>query len=268
MLKRTLTGAVLVTLIALLLYFSDLPYLLAAAMTLLSVIAVYELYRAGDMLEKKELLAISEIMALAVSLASFPHYTVVLAVSLAVAMAAFLYMMLRLGSYTLTDSKLFLIALMLPVFFRAFTELRLLKNGLFYLVLLSCVCLLSDIFAYLLGLAFGKRKLAPRVSPGKSIAGAIGGVLVPTAVALAFCLIFGERLSLRIDYPALAVYLPTAAVVCQFGDLSMSVIKRNFGVKDYGKILPGHGGILDRFDSLVFSAPYTLLFMLVFPVAL
>ncbi len=268
MLKRTLTGAVLLALIALLIYFSYIPYLLAAAMTLLSMIAVYELYHAGGMRDKKELLAVSEILAIAVSLASFPYYYIFLAAGFACAVGVFLYMMLRLGSYSLNSGfKLFLIALMIPLFFRSFTELRSLENGLFYVILLSCVCLLSDIFAYLTGCAFGKRKLAPKVSPGKSVAGAIGGLVVPTVAVIAFCAILGGRLPVKIDYVALTVYLLTASVISQFGDLSMSTVKRNFGVKDYGKVLPGHGGILDRFDSLLFAAPYTLLFVLIFPVA-
>ena len=91
--------------------------------------------------------------------------------------------------------------------------------------------------------------------------------MVPTVAVIAFCAILGGRLPVKIDYVALTVYLLTASVISQFGDLSMSAVKRNFGVKDYGKVLPGHGGILDRFDSVLLAAPFAyMMFQIYFPI--
>ncbi len=112
---------------------------------------------------------------------------------------------------------------------------------------------LCDTFAYYTGKAFGKRKLCPKVSPKKTIEGSIGGMLGSTAA----CGIFGFILNLRgINIPIYNFFIIGALCgsVCQFGDLTASSIKRYVGVKDYSNLIPGHGGILDRFDSILFSS--------------
>ncbi|WP_010649258.1 phosphatidate cytidylyltransferase [Oceanobacillus massiliensis] len=109
----------------------------------------------------------------------------------------------------------------------------------------------TDTGAYLFGRAFGKRKLWPMISPNKTIEGAIGGVVLAVVVAVVFHLIspFPHSLIIVIGVTILA------SIFGQIGDLVESAFKRNYGVKDSGKILPGHGGILDRFDSLLFVLP-------------
>ncbi|HDP69413.1 MAG TPA: phosphatidate cytidylyltransferase [Actinobacteria bacterium] len=112
-----------------------------------------------------------------------------------------------------------------------------------------------DISAYTLGLMFGKRKLAPKISPNKTWEGTIGGFIITTILVGCFWFIspltFFER----------ALLGAVIAIFCQVGDLFESKIKREVGVKDSGAILPGHGGILDRFDSLIFSAPGAFYFI-------
>ena len=119
----------------------------------------------------------------------------------------------------------------------------------------------SDTFAYLTGRAFGKHKLIPEVSPKKTVEGAVGGVVF---AALAFVL-YGWILR-RFFAPGSSVNLlvmglagAVVAVISQIGDLAMSVVKRRYGVKDYGWIFPGHGGVLDRFDSVLLTAPVLVL---------
>ena len=112
----------------------------------------------------------------------------------------------------------------------------------------------TDTFAYLVGLTMGKRKLCPLISPKKSVEGAIGGALG----CVASTAIFGGIVN-AMGYPIPLIHFIVLGLLCgvfsQFGDLTASLWKRYTGIKDFGKIFPGHGGILDRFDSIIFTLP-------------
>ena len=136
-------------------------------------------------------------------------------------------------------------------------------GGLVFPLMLSCLLAISfgsDTFALFAGMACGKHKLAPHVSPKKTVEGGVGGLLggvigmillhaIGTWALGESFLSWGQILALGL----------LGSVIDQIGDLSFSVIKREFGVKDYGKLLPGHGGVLDRFDSVTFVAPFAYL---------
>jgi phosphatidate cytidylyltransferase len=115
---------------------------------------------------------------------------------------------------------------------------------------------LTDSGAYFVGKKFGKKPMAPVISPNKTIAGAVGGILT-TALFIIFTAVFFEVLN--IYYFIFAFSFPITAIL---GDLFESCIKRSFDVKDTGTIIPGHGGILDRFDSFIFTAPFTYYFII------
>lgn len=117
----------------------------------------------------------------------------------------------------------------------------------------------TDIMAYFIGYAIGKHKLCPALSPKKTIEGAIGGIVGSVAFNLVFSLIVFKEFPLW-----LILFSIIGSVVSQLGDLSASLIKRKLGVKDYGKLIPGHGGILDRFDSVLFVAPILYIFLNLF----
>lgn len=130
----------------------------------------------------------------------------------------------------------------------------------FYIILIFGGAWLSDSAAYFAGRFFGKHKLAPQISPKKTIEGAIGGVL---GCVLGFVLLgvafdaiaASNEMAFRADYIVLIAVSLVLSVVGMLGDLTFSVIKRQYGIKDYGNLLPGHGGVLDRFDSVIFTAP-------------
>ena len=114
----------------------------------------------------------------------------------------------------------------------------------------------ADTCALFAGMFFGKHKLAPVVSPKKTVEGAVGGVVGGAVLVLLAALLMNTFLDLDMPIWAALVLGGVGAVLGEIGDLSFSIIKRQTGIKDYGHIFPGHGGVLDRFDSVLFVAPF------------
>ncbi len=129
-------------------------------------------------------------------------------------------------------------------------------GGEWWILLLLLTIWASDVGAYFSGRAIGGAKLAPRISPGKTRAGFIGGVICAAAVAVAAGLAMPE---IDASLAQLAILGATTAVVSVGGDLFISMHKRIVGLKDSGRLFPGHGGVLDRLDSLLAGAPFFVL---------
>lgn len=134
---------------------------------------------------------------------------------------------------------------------------RQLENGIYLVWMIFISSWISDTCAYLVGVMIGKHKLAPVLSPKKSIEGAVGGVVGAAAVGALFGAYLDSVLYLENFAVILAIVGGVGSVISQVGDLAASAIKRNHDIKDYGKLIPGHGGIMDRFDSVIFTAPIT-----------
>lgn len=134
-----------------------------------------------------------------------------------------------------------------------------------FIILITMFCAwLSDTFAYFIGSKFGKHKLSPKISPKKSVEGAVAGVVGTTVFGIAAYLIC-DHFYFRLDTINIFTAALGTAVLCvmgMLGDLSASVIKRNYGEKDYGTIFPGHGGVLDRIDSFLFTLPSAYIIVL------
>ena len=153
-------------------------------------------------------------------------------------------------------------ALALPLGFASLAMLRDLSAAV---VLAPFVgAFMSDTGAFFAGRAFGKRKLAPAVSPNKTVAGCIGGFAGSIVGMAVFHIVIRAVVHLDIGWANILIMGVLGSLFGQLGDLSFSVIKREFGIKDYGTIFPGHGGVLDRFDSVLFVSPAYLLFLLFF----
>lgn len=152
----------------------------------------------------------------------------------------------------------------------AFTSLMILikssSYGLWYLLLVCCFAWGSDTGAYFTGVFLGKHKLAPTISPKKTIEGAVGGLVICTILSLLIGIIFNVTVkSANFDLLKLGIITPFFSVLGIIGDLFASYIKRSCNIKDYGKIMPGHGGVLDRFDSLLLISPIFWLLIQIMP---
>lgn len=108
----------------------------------------------------------------------------------------------------------------------------------------------TDIFAYFTGFLIGKHKLCPKISPKKTIEGAVGGAVGSVLLCVLFSVIFMKE-----NLVGAAILGLLGGIIAQFGDLTASIFKRHMGIKDYGNLIPGHGGVLDRVDSILFTAP-------------
>ncbi len=130
-----------------------------------------------------------------------------------------------------------------------------------YLIFYGLICALAtDSGAQLAGMAFGKHKMSPNISPKKTGEGAIGGLIFSLILNAVAMILYNRLADFKMDEFAVTVLLAACLPVSflgMMGDLSASVLKRNFGVKDFGKIFPGHGGVMDRFDSSMFTLPVT-----------
>ena len=135
-------------------------------------------------------------------------------------------------------------------------QVRSLPDGKFLVWLILFGSWGCDTCAYCVGMLFGKHKLAPKLSPKKSIEGAVGGVVGAAALGYVYGMLFEGQMN-QVIQPGFtsACACGVGAVISQIGDLAASAIKRNHEIKDYGHLIPGHGGILDRFDSMIFTAP-------------
>ena len=124
----------------------------------------------------------------------------------------------------------------------------------------------TDIFAYFSGYFLGKHKLCPDISPKKTVEGFFGGLLGAVLGVAAYCFVMDKILHLQVNYIYVPVYGILGSLGAVLGDLYFSVVKRQTGIKDYGKLMPGHGGVMDRFDSILFVAPFVYYMLLINPI--
>ncbi len=145
-----------------------------------------------------------------------------------------------------------LMGVLYPGFMMAHLAMIKCIEGYSMMVWIAAICAVgTDIFAYFAGIFFGQHALCPQISPKKTVEGAIGGLIASTILCFLFGIIFVKGLGAK----GLIIGL-LGSVAAQLGDLTASAFKRKFGIKDYSNIIPGHGGFLDRFDSLLFAAPF------------
>lgn len=155
----------------------------------------------------------------------------------------------------------FFASLFIPLALTSVLRVRMMPEG-YYLVMMPLIAaFISDTCAYFTGIAVGRTKMAPGISPKKTWEGSVGGLLGCVGGMLLFGWIMNRAFGYNVNWAILAFAGVLGSVAAQFGDLCFSYVKRQFGIKDYGHLMPGHGGALDRCDSLLFAAP-TIEFLL------
>ena len=143
----------------------------------------------------------------------------------------------------------------IPLFMSSLSELRHMTDGRYLVLLPFIVAFISDGGAYFAGVLWGRHKVTPHVSPNKSLEGYIGGFIAAILGMVIYGIILKYAAGFEINILWLIIYGIVGSLVTQLGDLSFSLVKREYKIKDYGNLLPGHGGMLDRFDSMIFAAP-------------
>lgn len=264
MIKRTITGVFITALVYIIICFSHITPLLYVATAFLSMSAVYEIYHVIGFDKNKQTLIGSMGAAGIISLLPIPQYEYLSNAVFVLAVVVFIILMASMDSYRFTSTKqAAIVAFLIVLLFKAIPALRAIEHGLYYLTFATTICFITDVFAFLFGKVFGAHKLAPRISPGKTVEGAIGGIVCSAFVAVIIMLVLETHMQLLFDRWSFLAYVVLTSIIGQFGDLSMSVIKRICGAKDYSNLLPGHGGVLDRFDSHLFAVPFTLIFCVI-----
>lgn len=269
MLKRIITSIVALCVFVPVLVFSD-TWIFPVIMAACAVIGICEMAFCQGF--KKNLFLI---IPLSLAAAFFPifarltyldaagtgslHGLLKLALSVTFVMAIYVFGVAVFGNKTVTVTDAGLLFATSFYIIAAFTSIVYIHDyvsGGEYIYLLTFICAwVTDIFAYFTGRFLGKHKLIPAVSPKKTVEGAIGGVAFCVGAVVLFGFIIEKFFNpdgiFSANYLVLAISGVFISVVSQIGDLIMSVIKRHYGIKDYGKLFPGHGGILDRFDSVL-----------------
>jgi phosphatidate cytidylyltransferase len=176
-------------------------------------------------------------------------------------MALFFLMVLMPKKYNVNDISLTVFGIIYVVFLISFIiSVRNLEYGKYYIWLIFIGAWATDTFAYLSGVLFGKTKILPEISPKKSLEGSIGGVIGCIAVTLIYGLSVNKYMgNIPIYHFIIIAFL--SGIISQVGDWTASAIKRYVKVKDFGNIMPGHGGVLDRIDSILFTAPLVYFYL-------
>lgn len=268
MLKERLISGIIGAALFLVIIFSD-ALILTAVVLLVIEIALWEMYRAVGLGNKYALMLLGALVPVAILFGglSGEQQKVYFAICIYIAVL-FAVLVARHSVYTFEDlTKFFTVTVMISLFFSHVVWIR--QNGpsgLWNTFAIFVGAWLTDTFAYFTGRAFGKHKLAPVISPKKTVEGSVGGI-IGTALSMAlYGFIVGRFTAFVPSYPALIGLGLACGVISQLGDLSMSAIKREYNIKDYGNIMPGHGGIMDRFDSVLFVAPLVYHFVRFIPI--
>ncbi len=157
--------------------------------------------------------------------------------------------------------------LVLPYLLSSLVRIQDGDYGRFFVLAPFVAAFLSDTGAYFVGRFLGRHKLAPVISPKKTVEGLVGGLLCAVVGMVVYGLVLAHAFDFQVNYLYAVVYGLLGAAAGVFGDLCFSAIKRQTGIKDYGNLIPGHGGILDRFDSVMVVAPLIELLLNLFPMA-
>lgn len=237
---------------------------------LASSIAAYELLWGAGYVKHIRLIAYAAVMAFLVALWSNLGGGYVWALLGVLVMVVIMFAEIMLSDMKLPFDKVVVClaaGILIPFLLTALVRIHSGVHGKFYIMIPFVLAFISDSGAYFAGRFLGKHKLAPTISPKKTVEGAVGGILGAVLGMIIYGLILQFAFDFKVNYLAAALYGVIGSVAGVFGDLCFSTIKRQTGIKDYGNLIPGHGGILDRFDSMTIIAPLVEILLILLPVA-
>ena len=278
MLVRILTAAVgLPALLAIVLLLP--PIGTAVLFALCCMIGAYEMLWRTGLWKSKRMVAVTAVMAAAVVMWSLLKACAIVSANtlwlsaliglFVFATALFCELLAGHGKvqFTCLAAALFS-GLVYPFLIGALVRLRGMDGGEYFILVAFLLSMVADSGAYFVGRACGKHKLAPVISPKKTIEGAVGGAIVNVLFMMGYALLLNKCFDFsEVNYLYAAIYGLLGAGASMIGDLTLSVVKRQVGIKDYGNLMPGHGGVLDRFDSTMMVAPLAEILMLLIPFA-
>lgn len=271
MVQRVLSGIVLtVFMIAVIVFDKIFPLALNIAVAVISVMAVHELAAALG-LQNKWFLCLPSLAAAAIvpfcneqfQFMTYCVYTLIIFSALIVCNRETTFKEVAV---------LYSMVVIIPCAMHTLVSLRELNlsHGMFYVLIAVLAAWVADVGAYFAGTLFGRHKLCPEISPKKTIEGLVGGTVVDMVVMLLcgvwFSAVFYQG-QVGVNYIALLLIGLFGSLISVLGDLSFSIIKRSCHIKDFGQVIPGHGGVLDRFDSVIFTAPFVYLLVMFLPLA-
>lgn len=263
--QRLLTAAIGIPFVLLLLL-SPLPIVIVAVM-IVSVMGLNEYFHAVGLNDKKRLCFLGYVAAVVIPLGGYLKPISVTTLAYLYMLCLFALMLTEHKRVKVKDLALQLFGLVyIPYFLSHIIYIRALALGQIYIWMVFLGAFMTDTFAYFVGCGIGKHKLCPEISPKKTIEGAIGGLLGCGLSFLVFGIVVNHYFpqilgTQRCSLGLLFVLGILCGIVSQMGDLVASILKRQYELKDFGKLLPGHGGILDRCDSIILVAPIIFLFL-------
>ena len=265
MLTRILTGIAMFFIIFLPGTLLSHTFVLPLLCGLLSCFGVYEIIKCFGLHRKNSILIVS--MSTGLCLPVLVRYTFLESGIVSVALLILFYVLYMFAVPVFTNNKIpfddisksALMTIYVSIGFASIVLLRDLEHGVYLYYLAFIGAFITDIFAYFTGMFLGKHKLSPVISPKKTVEGSIGGVVACVLSFILYAHILCTYFSLNANMLTFALLGFFTSIVSQLGDLSASAIKRKYDIKDYGFIFPGHGGVLDRFDSVIAVAPVLFL---------
>ena len=268
--NRIIVAVVFVPVLLVVLFFLP-PFVFGAVIAFVCAVSAYELSQAIGVKESKTITVYAVFTAVLIPVGVFFEVGefVYFAVLMVLLCFAFLEAIIAYSTQKHVTFVQILAALfsgaIIPLLLSSLVGLRNLPDGHIFVLLPIVSAFVTDAGAYFAGVFFGKHKAFPDISPKKTVEGYIGGIVVGTAATLLYGYILASTTPHEVRFGALCIYGIVGALITGIGDLAFSLIKREFGVKDFGSILPGHGGMMDRFDSMVFTAPAMYLMVYLVP---
>lgn len=266
---RLITAAVLIPVLLVVLFLCPV-WVTAWAVAVMMAIAAYELLYGTGLVRHVRMVIYSAVAAFAVPL--WCQYGVAHAWTV---LGVLVFIALLFGEVMLSHTKVHFekvvycvfAGLIIPYALSAVVRIMNSRFGEYMVLIPFILAFIPDSGAYFAGRFFGKHKLAPVISPKKTVEGAIGGLVTGMICMALYALVLQLAFEFEINYAFALIYGVVGSLGAIFGDLCFSVIKRQTGIKDYGNLFPGHGGILDRFDSVMIVAPLTEVLLELLPVA-